>query len=307
MRRSIHIIYLLAFAGICFTSCKKEKINPQDAENINGLGGDTWVKGPIDNWIKDSLTTPYNIDVKYKWNQFEDLADITAILVPPKEEIIVPLLSSINKAWIQTYSAEGGTEFFKKIVPKNVYMVGSPAFNPNGTIKQGVAEGGRKIILLDVNMVTVKGMPGYSSADSGYFKRMLWIIQHEFAHILHQSVLYPQDFKNVNPSLITSNWADYTDAQALRDGFVTNYAMNVSDDDFVETITYMLIEGRSGFEQLIASIPEGVSDRGTTRDQAVARLRTKESIIVNYYKQVWNIDFYKLQTRVRAAVTSLIN
>lgn len=306
MKRYMNIICLLAFAGALFMSCKKEKINPQDAENINGLGGDTWVKGPIDNWIKDSMTTPYNIDVKYKWNQFEDLADITAILVPPKEEIIVPLLSSINKAWIETYSAEGGTEFFKKIVPKNIYMVGSPAFNPNGTIKQGVAEGGRKIILLDVNMVTVKGMPGYSAADSGYFKRMLWIIQHEFAHILHMNVLYPQDFKNVNPALITSNWADYTDAEALRDGFVTNYAMNVSDDDFVETITYMLIEGRSAFEELIASIPEGVSNRGTTRDQAVARLRTKESIIVNYYKQVWNIDFYKLQTRVRAAVTSLI-
>lgn len=306
MNRSIYIILFAVLSSALFVSCKKEKVNSADAENINGLGGDTWEKGPIDNWIMDSLTNPYNVDLKYKWNQFEDLADVTAILVPPKEEIIIPLLSSIKKAWIETYSAEGGPEFFKKVVPKNIYMVGSPAFNANGTIKQGVAEGGRKIILLDVNMVTVKGMPGYVAGDSVYFKRMLWIIQHEFAHILHMYIMYPQDFKNVNPSLITSNWADYTDEEAIRDGFVTNYAMNVSDDDFVETITYMLIEGRAGFEQLIASIPDGVTDRGTTREQAVSRLRTKESIIVNYYKQVWNIDFYKLQTRVRAAVTSLI-
>lgn len=299
------LIDILVFA-VLLASCGKENINPEDAENINGLGGETWVKGPIDQWIKDSLTNTYNIDVKYKWNQFEDLGDISAILVPPKEEIVIPILSSINKAWIQTYSAEGGDDFFKKIVPKYIYMVGSPAFNPNGTIKQGVAEGGRKIILLDVNMVKVKGMSGYVASDSAYFKRMLWIIQHEFAHILHMNVMYPQDFKNINPSLITSNWADYSDAEALRDGFVSNYAMNVSDDDFVETITYMLIEGRSGFEQLIASIPDGITDRGTTRDQAVARLRSKESIIVNYYKQVWNIDFYKLQTGVRSVVTSLI-
>lgn len=299
------LLNIFVFA-VLFVSCGKENINPEDADNINGLGGDTWVKGNIDKWISDSLTNVYNIDVKYKWNQFEDLGDISAILVPPKEEIIIPILSSINKAWIQTYSAEGGNDFFKKIVPKYIYMVGSPAFNPNGTIKQGVAEGGRKIILLDVNMVKVKGMAGYVASDSVYFKRMLWIIQHEFAHILHMNVLYPQDFKNINSSLITSNWADYSDAEALRDGFVTNYAMNVSDDDFVETITYMLIEGRSGFEQLIASIPAGVSDRGTTREQAIARLRTKESIIVNYYKQVWNIDFYKLQTSVRSVVTSLI-
>lgn len=299
------LIYITLF-GIVLSSCGKEAINPADAENINGLGGDTWVKGPIDNWISDSLTNPYNIDVKYKWDQFEDLGDISAILVPPKEEIIIPVLSSISKAWIQTYVAEGGTEFFKKIVPKYIYMVGSPAYNSNGTIKQGVAEGGRKIILLDVNMVKVKGTPGYTAGDSAYFKRMLWIIQHEFAHILHANIMYPQDFKNINPSLITSNWADYSNAEANRNGFVTNYAMNISDDDFVETIAYMLVEGKAGFEKLIASIPDGVSDRGTTQNQAVARLRTKESIVVNYYKQAWNIDFYKLQARVRAVVTSLI-
>lgn len=307
MSRLKYLLFFTIIGSVFLISCGKENINPRDAENINGLGGDTWTKGAIDNWIKDSLTNTYNIDVKYKWNQFEDLPDITSILVPPKEEIVVPLLSSINRAWIQTYSAEGGADFFKKIVPKNIYMVGSPAYGPNNTIKQGVAEGGRKIILLDVNMVKVRGMAGYQPSDSVYFKRMLWIIQHEFAHILHMNIMYPPDFKNVNPSLITSNWTDYSDADAVRDGFVSNYAMNVSDDDFVETITYMLIEGRSGFEKLIASIPDGVTDRGTTREQAVLRLRTKESIIVNYYKQVWNIDFYKLQTRVRAAVTSLIN
>lgn len=307
MRRYAYIVPLLIFAGISLMSCKKEKINLRDAENINGLGGDTWIKGPIDNWIRDSLTSTYNMDVKYKWNQFEDLQDIFSVLVPPKEEIIIPLLSSITKAWIETYSAEGGIDFFKKVVPKNMYMIGSPAFGPNGTIKQGVAEGGRKIILLDVNRVTVKGMPGYVPGDSVFFKRMLWIIQHEFAHILHMNIMYPQDFKNINPSLIAANWADYSNEEAVRDGFVSNYAMNVSDDDFVETITYMLIEGRPGFEQLIASIPEGVTDRGTTREQAVSRLRSKESIIVSYYKQAWNIDFYKLQSRVRAAVVSLIN
>lgn len=304
--KNIAYLTILFFGLLTITSCGKEDINPEDAEDINGLGGDTWEKGPIDVWIKDSLTNPYNIDLKYKWNQFENLPDITSILVPPKEEVIVPILSGIKKSWIESYVAEGGDTFFKKIVPKVIYMVGSPAYNDNGTIRQGVAEGGRKIILLDVNKVKVKGMTGYVTADSGYFKRMLWIIQHEFAHILHMNVLYPQDFKNLNSSLLTTNWTDYTDQEATWDGFVTNYAMNNSDDDFVETIAFMLIEGRAAFEELIAAIPEGVTDRGTTREQAVARLRSKESIIVNYYKQVWNIDFYDLQTRVRSSVTALI-
>ncbi len=296
------------FCSICIVlaSCGKDDINPADAENINGLGGDTWAPGPIDNWIYDTLTTPYNISVKYKWDQFEDAGDITSILVPPKEEYIIPILSTVRQVWINPYIAEGGEAFFKKNAPKYFYMIGSPAFGDNGTIKLGVAEGGKKIILLAINYTRAKGMDGYNPADSMWIKEMFLTIHHEFAHILHQAVLYPQDFKNLNPSLLTTNWTDYNDTEALRDGFITAYAMNNSDDDFVETISHMLVDGRAGFESLIAAIPEGVTDRGTTKAQAVARLRSKESIIVNYYKQVWGIDFYKLQTSVRAAVVSML-
>jgi substrate import-associated zinc metallohydrolase lipoprotein len=299
---------LLCFALALFviSSCKKDSFNAADAQNINGLGGDTWVKGPIDNWIYDTLTVPYNISIKYKWDQFEDLADISKTLVPPKEEFIIPILSAVRKVWINPYIAEAGEPFFKKLTPKYFYMIGSPAFEQSGAIKLGVAEGGRKIILLAINYSKVKGMAGYNPADTFWIKEMFHTIHHEFGHILHQNVLYPQDFKNLNPSLLTSNWQDYTDAQALRDGFVSAYAMDASDEDFVETISIMLIEGKAGFERMIASIPPGVTDRGTTQAQAIARLRAKESIVVNYYKQVYNIDFYSLQARVRAAVVSLL-
>jgi substrate import-associated zinc metallohydrolase lipoprotein len=296
------------FISILFlaASCTKENFNPAEAQNITGLGGDTWSKGPIDKWINDTLTTPYNIAVKYKWDQFEDLPDITKILVPPKEEYIVPILSAVRKVWINTYIAETNEAFFKKLAPKYFYMIGSPAIEESGAIKLGVAEGGRKIILLAINYTKVKGMPGYNQADSFWIKQMFETIHHEFGHILHQNVLYPQDFKNLNPSLITTNWSDYNDTEALRDGFISAYSMNTVDDDFVEMISKMLVGGKAGFEKTIASIPPGVTDRGTTQPQAIARLRAKESIIVNYYKQVYNINFYSLQARVRAAVESML-
>lgn len=303
--KSRNILIFIIATGL-FTSCKKEDFNPADAQNINGLGGDTWAKGPIDQWIYDTLTVPYNISIKYKWDQFEDLADITKILVPPKEEYIVPILSAVRKVWIDTYIAEANEAFFKKLSPKFFYMIGSPAFEANGAIKLGVAEGGRKIILLAINYSKVEGMPDYNPADTFWIKELFHTIHHEFGHILHQNVLYPQDFKNLNPNLITSNWTDYTDQEALSDGFISAYAMNTIDDDFVETISIMLIEGKAGFERMIASIPAAVSARGTTQAQAIARLRTKESIIVNYYKQVYNIDFYSLQRRVHAAVEAMI-
>lgn len=300
-----YIFFFIIAIGL-FTSCKKESFNPADAQNINGLGGDTWTKGPIDQWIYDTLTVPYNISIKYKWDQFEDLADITKILVPPKEEYIIPILSAVRKVWINTYIAEAGEAFFKKLCPKYFYLIGSPAFEQNGAIKLGVAEGGRKIILLAINYSKVKGMADYNPADSFWIKEMFHTIHHEFGHILHQNVLYPQDFKNLNSNLLTSNWTDYTDQQALSDGFVSAYAMDNSDEDFVETISLMLVNGRAGFENMVASIPPGITNRGTTQAQAIARLRAKESIIVNYYKQVYKIDFYSLQSRVHTAVESMI-
>lgn len=298
--------FFLIIAISLLTSCKKEDFNPSDANNINGLGGDTWAKGPIDQWIYDTLTIPYNISIKYKWDQFEDLGDITKILVPPKEEYIIPILSAVRKVWIDTYITEAGEAFFKKLCPKYFYLIGSPAFEQNGTIKLGVAEGGRKIILLAINYSKVKGMADYNPADSFWIKEMFHTIHHEFGHILHQNVLYPQDFKNLNANLITSNWTDYTDEQALSDGFISAYAMNNSDDDFVETLSIMLVEGKAGFERMVASIPPGITGRGTTQEQAIERLRAKESIIVNYYKQVYNINFYSLQTRVHSTVESMI-
>src|SRR4051794_35558376 len=115
------LIFIIAIGA--FASCKKEDFDINDAANINGLGGDTWVPGPIDKWISDTLTVPYNISVKYKWDQFEDISDITKILVPPKEESVIPILSAIRKAWITPYINEAGDIFFKKLSPKFVYMI----------------------------------------------------------------------------------------------------------------------------------------------------------------------------------------
>lgn len=298
------ILFLLVISAVA--SCKKEDFDVNEANNINGLGGDTWVKGPIDHWINDTLTIPYNISVKYKWDQWESLSDITKILVPPKEEYIIPILSATRKAWIDPYVAEGGDIFFKRLSPKFMYMIGSPAFESNGGIKLGQAEGGRKIILLATNYTKTKAMPDYNLADSFWLKEMFNTIHHEFAHILHQTILYPDEFKNINPNLFTTEWINYSNEEALRDGFVTAYSMNLVDDDFVEMVARMLTEGRVGFETMLAGIPNSITPRGTTRDQAIARLRAKESIVVNYFKQTWNIDFYNLQLRTRSAIESLV-
>ncbi len=297
--------HLLLIALCSFSaSCTKEEIKQEDIDSIPDLGGDTWAKGPIDEWIKSNYTDPYNISVVYRWDQFE--ADPSKLLVPPKEDYVVPVLNAINNVWAKVYIGQAGDIFFRKYAPKFFTLVGSPAFNNNGSITLGQAEGGRKVLLYNLNNTRVKGMSGYRQSDSSTIKEMLHTIHHEFGHILHQNVMYPEEFKSINSNLFTTDWINYTDAAARRDGFVTAYCMNVADDDFVETLSVMLVEGRIGFEKMLADIPEGTTPRGTTREKAIERLRKKEATVVNYMKQVWNIDFYALQEKTRAALEAEI-
>jgi substrate import-associated zinc metallohydrolase lipoprotein len=289
-----HKIYIavLLLCGV-MASCKKD--NPGDVENIPGLGGDTWAATSIDKWIADTLTATYNVSAKYRWDQGELAFDRT--LTPPSEEKIIPVLSSIKKVWIDTYVAEAGSLFMKKYIPKFFILVGSASWNTDGTITLGTAEGGREIILYVLNDFRAKGMTGYVPSDSVNIKEMFHTIEHEFGHILHQTVYYPVDFKQVSVGDYTSNWNNTTDKQANEKGFVTAYAQSAYDEDFVETISTMLVEGKAGFDKLV---------NGINSATARAKIRQKEAFVVTYYKNVWNIDFYSLQARTYGAIQALI-
>ncbi|MEO6685859.1 MAG: putative zinc-binding metallopeptidase [Dyadobacter sp.] len=302
---------VLLSMGLCcliillFLSCKSE--DPVEVEDVPGLGGDIWAASPIDKWIMDSLTVPYNISAKYKWDQFE-FPNLTKVLVPPDESKVVPLLSAIRKAWTVPYVQEAGPIFYNQFSPKFFVLSGSNEYNLDGSVTLGIAEGGRKVVLFGVNLFKIKGMAGYDpQKDSSFVKDwFLHTIHHEFGHILHQTVLYPIEFTLVTKSLYQGgNWINWTDEQARQNGFITAYSSFNYNEDFVEMIAMMLTEGKVGFDKIVNNIPAGVSERGTTQEQAKAALRMKESIVVGYYRKTWNIDFYSLQNRVRASMNQL--
>jgi len=295
--------YLLLFilGSVIMLSCRKEDALVVD--DIPGLGGDTWAKGPIDQWLFDTLTVPYNIATKYKWDQFE--LEVNKTIVPPKEEKVIPVMRTVKKVWIDPYIAQAGLFFFKKYSPKLFVLAGSASWNLDGSITLGTAEGGRKIVLYLLNDFRNKTMPGYVPADSAIVKQMFHVIHHEFGHILDQNIRRPIEFDAVTQGFYTADWINTNDYEARKDGFITAYALSSPFEDFVEMISIMLIEGRSGFDGIVNSI-SGTSTRGTTSDQAKAKLRQKETLVVNYFKQAWNIDFYTLQTRVRNAIVNEI-
>ncbi len=304
--RSVSIQIMVAVA-ICAGSsaCKEDKLS--DVENISGLGGDVWAQNTVDKWIMDSLTTPFNIGMNYKWDQFQ-FSDITKTLIPPKEELVIPFSKAVRKAWINPYVQQAGMTFFNKYSPKLFVLSGSVQYLSNGGVVLGQAEGGRKIVVFDINKFKVKGMEGYVAAtDSNNVKENIHTLQHEFGHILHQNIIYPVEFRRVCEGLFQGeNWINVSDAEARRDGFVSAYSSSGYDDDFVETIAILLIEGKDGYTRMVNSIPEGTSVNGTSKADAQAKLRRKEALVVNYYKTAWGIDFYSLQTKCRAALIQLI-
>jgi substrate import-associated zinc metallohydrolase lipoprotein len=275
-------------------SCAKED-DPDAA--LPGLGGETWIKGPLDNWLYDNFVVPYNIEVKYRFDRYE--VSLDRVLTPPQEDKIIPVMETIIKTWIQPYEQVASPGFIKTLTPKQFVLVGSPSFNTDGTITLGTAEGGRKIVLYKIN--------DFNKADKPEVKQMLHTIQHEFGHILHQNILYPPEFKSITTGY-TASWADFSLTDARSRGFITEYARSAPDEDFVEMIATMLVEGRAGFNAQVSQIvlpdPADPAKR-IPNAMAQAAIRNKEQMVVRYFKEAWNIDFYTLQTRAEAAINAL--
>jgi len=185
-------------------------------------------------------------------------------------------------------------------------LVGSPIY-VRGAVVLGFAEGGRKVVLSDINNFRIKGMPGYVLSDTDNVKRVFQTIHHEYAHILDQNIKVPVEFSQSSAGSYTSDWLNLTPEDAKNEGFISQYSISASIDDWAEMVSIMLVEGKGWFDQYVNSINyPGTTPNGTTAAVAQARLRQKEAVVISYFKQAWNIDFRSLQARSKKAINALL-
>lgn len=247
------------------------------------------VKTDLDRYIDLNYLDPYNINVQYRWDQ--NKVDNNRFLFPPLQSKVQPALEIVQKIWLETYKTVGGPNFVKLIAPREVLLVGGINLNTTGTITLGLAEGGLRITLFETDNVNKK--------DRANVKRFLATIQHEYIHILNQTKPFDEKtLAKITPTGYTSNWYATSVADAREEGFITDYARSNINEDFAEMSAILLINSKAEYAAILA---------GITNQTAVANIKLKEAVVVKYFKDSFNIDFYKLRDEAEKNTNDVIN
>lgn len=284
MNKLIYILMGIAVA-ILFSSCGQEELD--HSKSIFDTSSE--VKSEFDKWLNNNYVETYNIDYKYRLEDIE--SDFSKNLTPADLLQSMRLAKIIKHVWLESYVEVAGIDFMRKHAPAILHIVGSAAWNGDGTITLGTAEGGLKITLYMTNWLNPKDI---ANMNKWFFKTM----HHEFTHILQQDINYPQEYNLISAEdYRPSGWhnrhelADYASL-----GFITDYAGSMPVEDITEVtccyVTFTDEEWNAVFE--------------AAGEQGRAKLNQKVGIMKQYMLEVWKIDMERLKAVVRRRMNEVI-
>ena len=207
MKNRFNILLVATLAIMAgFTSCGNDDDFTASIFDINDYPLDrTQYSFPLDTFLKVNYLEPYNVSFIYR---MEDVgSDMDKNLTPAAYDKSVDLAVLSKYLWYEVYEKYGTAEFLKKNSPRIIHVIGSKSYNPSqGTETLGVAEGGLKITLYNVNRLNPSDI---DYMNEYFFKTM----HHEFGHILDQTILRPTAFNLLsNSSYDASTWSDTPDS-----------------------------------------------------------------------------------------------
>ena len=285
MKKYIYIVILGLAVGLGLGSCSEDA--PSDPTNFPTTPVE---RNAFDQWLLKNFTYPYNVSFLYKMKDIE--SDMTKNLVPADSAKSTKLAIIIKYLWFDAYAEAIGPNFIKENVPRVIHLIGSPAFNSNGTIVLGTAEGAQKVTLYTVNSLTDENLKDYSYLNDYYFHTM----HHEFTHILNQKVAYNKNFDKVTASgYVSGDWTNVEDVDAQKKGFVTAYAMEEGKEDFAEMLSTYVTSTPTQWEKILSTAGANKVDETLTARQA---LEQKLAFVRDYMSKSWGLDIDKLRDAV---------
>ncbi len=289
MKKNIYAILLAFVASFALMSCSDDDPSSESIFPTTSPKRDAF-----DKWLLENYTFPYNVEMKYKMEDIE--SDMKYHLVPADSAKTAKLSIIMKYLWFDAYNEVIGPDFIKENMPRTIHFIGSPAYNSEGTMVLGTAEGGLKITLYMVNSLDDETLKDYDTMNKYYFHTL----HHEFTHILNQKIPYDQSFKLITESgYVSGDWYTISDKTAHQAGFVTPYAMVEPLEDFAEMLSGYVTKSQSEWNAILA-------DAGTT---GAASISAKLDIVRNYMQESWNVDIDQLRAAVlrRASTLSAVD
>lgn len=222
--------------AVCFfTACSEDDLGETNFDSNQYPLDPNSYSFALDSFLEANYRIPYNLQFCYKMQDIS--ADMNYNLSPCSYDVSIKMAVLTKYLWFDAYAKVVDSEFLKKYGPRIIHLIGSPAYNAaSGTMILGLAEGGIKVSLYRLNMMDVNKV---DSLNELYFKTM----HHEFAHILHQTKIYPQDFNMISSSHYDPfSWETRSDSIALSLGLITQYAGSQAREDFVEVIANYIVK-----------------------------------------------------------------
>ena len=289
MKKNIYAILLAFVASFALMSCSDDEPSSESIFPTTSPKRDAF-----DKWLLENYTFPYNVEMKYKMEDIE--SDMKYHLVPADSAKTAKLSIIMKYLWFDAYNEVIGPDFIKENMPRTIHFIGSPAYNSEGTMVLGTAEGGLKITLYMVNSLDDETLKDYDTMNTYYFHTL----HHEFTHILNQKIPYDQSFKLITESgYVSGDWYTISDKTAHQAGFITPYAMVEPLEDFAEMLSGYVTKSQSEWNAILA-------DAGTT---GAASISAKLDIVRNYMQESWNVDIDQLRAAVlrRASTLSAVD
>lgn len=301
----LHKKLLWGLACCCVTAATTlVSCSDDDLSSTSVIKDSTQPKTEFDKWLDTHFVQPYNIDLKYRLNDYE--TDFTYTLAPADIDNSVKLAHIVLHTWLQAYDEVAGIDFTRRMAPKVIQFVGSVAWQTDNSAIMGQAEDGMKVTFFGVNRLELTR----SFLNDNYFQSM----HHEFTHILSQSKDFDTDFQRISEGQYEpADWysSGRTETYALQKGFLSNYAMSEYNEDFAETLAFYLIYTPEEWAAKMA-IADNVGDdeakekaqkAGTNGSAIIGR---KLAMVRSYMQSAWDIDIDQLRSVVQRRMDEVV-
>lgn len=307
MKKKIWILPL--FCTLFLMSCSaEEELSSHSVVDSNAIKRK---KTALSDWIMEHYTTPYGIEVNYRWEK--NTAPSGTYNIPASAEKVQAVLETLKALWIDLYTHKeiGGADFFKGKRPLAIHLYGGSHKDINGvevlSNDQGTA--------LEMHIYHVND---FEPTDPAKVYLLMRSVHHQFAKRLME--LYPYDrdaFRTISAlrytfstkfmvsliGTITSDFYGLSEYANTR-GFYTLHSFLSPEDDFAEIISSSLLHTPKEVAQAEkrAQTPDYDSDPvvqeryNREAEQAHREFVAKREFITNYFQKEVKIPLARLQT-----------